>query len=346
MDKIKRAGRTNPYSDITDNAVLIFFACVMAGYYYGADTVRLIVFTAAASLIGEILSAVIYKLAYKTSKLKIDIFGGIFSGCITALICPGKMPVFLPPIIMFVSTVAVKAVYPLLSKKQTTGVVRYDISSALTAIALLSAIFFRFTFAYSSPSAYGINPPNVTQSVLRLLADKNTAGLVKIGTVNIVTGNAAGPVGTGCFLLMMTAFVYIMMRRKKYAVMPFFYVLGTVIFALLFKRADFTVLNSVLYELSGGIGLFIAVYVMSDKKYQPRNVVLSGILGLAAAILSMILRRVSFIEDWSGIVFLAVNIASVMINSSTLLKKPKKGYAGKRSFKMPDDTDELDELLN
>lgn len=318
--------RTNPYAEAIDNTALIVAACIMAWYYYGAIALKLVLFTCFSAVIADAVTALILKAVYKPAGLPLNILGAVFSGAFTALLCPAAMPLFLPPIMIFVAIIAAKAVYPILTKKPTTFS-RYELSAPVIAVLLLSVVFSKYMFSFAIPSAPGSASPIIKSSVLSLLKSADTDLLLKIDFINVLTGNIVSPIGCGCFLLMISALIYIIIRKKAYSVMTVTYILGIVFMAVLNRRAGLTIGKSILFELTGGTGLFIAVFILSDKKIQPANIVLKAVFGFAGGILTMLLRYIGIIEDSACVAALIMNIAALMINRSKLFKKKIKKYS-------------------
>lgn len=329
--------RQNPYAPVIDRAILLLFACVMAWYYYGGGAVRLIIFTAMAALAADVVASLVLKAAYKPDNMPFDLVSSALAGAITALVMPASIAPYLPAIVIFVCVILVRAIYPILTKKPT--IYRADgLSAALLAIAVLTVVFSGAAFDYPVPdAAAGAASPAVTDSVLKILQNSDAAAALRLGYVDLLTGNTAGPMGSTCLLLMLTALLYRLLRRPAEAVLPLAYTLTVGIFALFVRRAGLSAGGSLLFELSGGCGLFLMIFVLSEARYQPKNPVLAGLCGVIAGLLTMLLRYVPILEDSACLAALAVNVFSEILNRSALLKKPKKGAAGRRKWITPEE---------
>ena len=329
--------RRNPYAPVIDQAILLLFACVMAWYYYGSDAIRMVIFTALGAAAADVAAALILKAVYKPEGMPFDLISSALAGVIAALAMPTSIPPYLPPVVTFICVLLVRAVYPLVTKKPT--IYRTDgLSAALLAVAVLTVLFSGSVFSYPIPdAAAGAAAPAVSDSILHILQNNDADAALQLGYVDVLTGNVAGPMGCTCLLLMLTALLYRLLRRPQEAVLPLAYTLTVGIFALFVRRAGLSAAGSLLFELGGGCGLFLMIFVLSEERYQPKNPILAGACGVAAGLMTMLLRYLPLWEDSACLAALAVNVFSEILNRSSFLKKPKKGAAGRRKWITPEE---------
>ncbi len=330
--------------DTVDKIVLLLFASAAAWYYYGGQALKIAVFSALSGVAADLVCACILKAVYKTEKLPSNIISACLGGWCVALASPADIPFILPVAAVFIGITIINLILPLAAKKPTI-VNGYGLSPELAALTLLSVVFGKFMFSYPKPSAVVGSAPSVADSIIKLLADKNRGGLSTLGTENIIIGNVAGAAGTTCFLLMSASLLYIIIRRPKESVMPVAYMLGISVMALAVHRAGLSAGKSLLCELAGGSSLFIAAFILSEKNYQTKNIIMSAIFGLFGGVLTMLLRYTSLVGDGSAAAAMLVNIAAVIINRSAFFKKADKKVIGNKRFKFGDEQEKyLDEL--
>ncbi len=333
--------RKNPYAPVIDQAILLLFAAAMAWYYYGGGALRLVSFSLLAALLAELLSALILKGIYKTEKLPLHLADSLFSGAITALLLPADFS--LPPALLFVflSVLAVRVLYPVFTKKPTL-IGADGVSAALLALSLLTIFFPNKIFTFPTPDALsGALSPETGLSALEILSTGSQNAALRLGTVNLWIGNVAGPMGSTCLLLLLTALVYRLLRRPSGCIFPAAYLLVVVLSSLLLPRGGFSAGESLLLELSGGTALFLAIFVFGDPRLLPDNLILRAAFGILAGVAVLLSRRLPLLEDGACFIALGINLLSELLSRSALFKKPKKGAPGRRQWKQKQTDEEF-----
>ena len=339
--------RKNPYAPVIDQAILLLFASVMAWYYNGGSALRLICLAVLAALAADLLSALLLKAIYKAKNPPLDLPGSLFSGAITALLLPADFSLVPVLLIVFLSVIAVRVLYPVITRKPT--LIRSDgLSAALVALSVLTLIFPRQIFAFPIPDALsGAVSPETGLSALKILSAGDSSAALRLGAVNLLIGNVAGPMGSTCLLLMLTAFLYRLIRRPSSCVYPAAFLMIVLLSSLLLPRGSFSAAESLLLELSGGTALFLSIFVFCDTRYLPDRLFFQALFGVAAGIVTMLSRRIPLLEDGACLIALGVNIVSEILARSSFMKKPKKGAPGRRRWQTAQsDEAYLDQLAN
>ncbi|MDR1629810.1 MAG: RnfABCDGE type electron transport complex subunit D [Oscillospiraceae bacterium] len=298
MNKQWKKLTKNPF--LSDYFVIIFFPAVVAWHYHEGQAVRLmLVCVAAAAAFEALFQGVVCQYALKKPK-KQDFPLAIFMGLCTAMAMPVSAPLWFPVFgLLFGFAVASFAV-PFVSK-WVPFFTKVQIMPAVAAIAFLS--FFRKTmFAYTPYLAAGASGTELeTLSVLPSLGYmlKNGAfpakGMYSSG--DILTGAVTGPVGAACIVVLLAAFAYLLLRRPAFILAPTSFLLTAAVWAFLFPRGQVGRLASVGYELSAGVLLFTAVFLLSLPRFLPRDHRHKLIYGAVCALLTMLLRRIGPFEE-------------------------------------------------
>lgn len=108
--------------------------------------------------------------------------------------------------------------------------------------------------------------------------------------LEILSGNTAGAIGTGCFIVIAAATVFLLYRRTVNYQIPAGVLLGAAVCALLFPRITTGRLQSLWFELTGGMLVFGAVFMASDPVTSPKHPYAKWIYGGAIGVLTMLFR--------------------------------------------------------
>ncbi len=157
--------------------------------------------------------------------------------------------------------------------------------------------------------------------------------------LNMVLGNFGGPMGATVGILVVSCFVFLLLRRRLTLHTSVAFVLTTALFALLFPRVPgVSRLGVMFYELGSGTILFGAVYLVSDVAVKPKDNLARIIYGILVGIMTMLFQYYGIYKFGVCFGVIAVDSFSSLIDrlvSQWRLRQPsdpkaKQGGGAKR----------------
>lgn len=264
-----------------DYLIMLIAPCIVSVMYYGSR--------AAAVIAVSILSAVFCDLAasflLKRSFLLRDT-SNIFIGTAIAVMMPAGVPLYVPAI--------ASAAGVLTAKIPFGSSLRAPFVPAAAGFAIASVCFKEQVFDYS------LNTEDKLFGAKSLASLLSEGGAIHINIANvfdIVTGNIAGPMGTGCGMLMAVCCCYLFVRRRSALLATAGFVAACVIYAVLFPRVNSSALTSIVLELSAGSLIFGAVFLVTDHSTLPKGSITKVIYGAVCGIICMAMRSVGTYEE-------------------------------------------------
>ena len=264
-----------------DYMIMLIAPCVLALWHYGARALGVIAVSMAGAVFTDLICCALFGKAFRLKDLS-----NLFIGTVIALMMPAGIPLHIP---LFASAFAVAAV-----KQPFGGALRSPFVPAAAGFAFASVCFKEFIFDYSYNSADKLIGE---YSLGALLTQGNAVYLDAVNALDIFSGNVAGPMGTGCGLLMAASCVFLLVRRKGALFTTAGFVVACAVFAAIFPRVNASALTSVVLELSAGSLLFAAVFLLTDYAATPRSVIARVISGAVCGVFCMLMRAVGTYEE-------------------------------------------------
>lgn len=296
-----------------DYLVMLIAPCVLAAWFYGSRALAVI----AVGIIGAVLSDLVLCALLKRNFLLRDL-SNIFIGTAIALMLPAGIPLYVP---------AAASVFAVITAKiPFGGPLKSPFVPAAAGFAFVSVCFkdLIFDFSYNtSDKLLG------ERSLGALLAQGNAVHLDSVNTFDILSGNVAGPMGTGCGLLMIACCVYLLFRRKGALLATAGFIAACALYAAIFPRVNASALTSVVLELSAGSLLFAAVFLVTDYATVPKNALTRVIYGAVCGIFCMIMRKVGSYEETACFAVLLANGFAPVIDSAVERLPLKRKEAAK-----------------
>ncbi len=260
--------------------LIMLIAPVLVSLFYYGERVLLI-------LSVSILSAVISDFAIslmlrKTFYLK-DL-SGVYAAACTALMMPAGIPLYIPAMAAVFAVAAVKI--PFGSKA--------PFSPAAAGFAFVCVCFKDLIFDFSGDTASKLLG---NASIGSMLANGNSIHLDAANITDIIGGNVAGPLGTGCGILMLGCCAYLFVRRKRALLATAGFIAVCVLFAALFPRINASALTSIVLELSAGSLMFAAVFLVTDPAMLPKKSVNRVVYGAVCGLTCMLMRYAGAFEE-------------------------------------------------
>lgn len=293
-----------------DYLVMLAAPCVISLVYYGARALGVI----AVGVLSALITDMIFCLFLKRKFLLKDL-SNIFIGSAVAVMMPAGIPLYVPA---FAAAFAVAV-----AKIPFGGSLRAPFVPAAAGFAFVSVCFKEQIFDYSYNSAEKMLGSG---SIGSLLLSGNAIHLNAVNVFDIISGNVAGPMGTGCGLLMIACGIVLLIRRKGALLAPIGFIGFCVLWSAVFPRVNSSAVTSVVMELSAGSLLFAAVFLLTDLSTQPQRYFTRIFYGAVCGFLCMLMRRVGTYEESVCFAILLANGFSPLINSAVgkLPSKKKK----------------------
>lgn len=264
-----------------DYLIMLAAPCFVAVWYYGSHFLSVAAISVFTALFCDFGAKAILG---KTFHLR-D-FSNIFIGLAIALMLPAGIPLYVPAAAASFAVLAVKIPFG--------GALHAPFVPAAAGFAFISVCFKESVFDYSTASAsklLGI------QSLGSMLLKGQSVYISAANIFDIIAGNVAGPMGTGCGILMLACCVYLFVRRRKALLATLGFVAACAVYAAVSPRINASALTSVILELSAGSLMFAGVFLLTDHATLPHSGVNRVIYGAVCGVLCMAMRGAGVFEE-------------------------------------------------
>lgn len=273
--------KLNIQSVYADYLIMLLAPCYMAFHYYGWRSLLVVAVSVATALITDAATGFAIN-----KKIKFGNAGCIFAGAAIALMLPVNVPLYVPAFASFFA-VAV-AIMPFGGSENAPFV------PAAAGFAFASLCFKEQVFSY----AVGTQDSVFGAESLGAMLMKGSS--IHIGTANvfdILIGNVAGPMGTGCILLMVVSAVYLLVRRPASLLSTVGFLAACTLMIILFPRVTASLKSNIIPELCSGSLMFAAVFLITDPVTLPRKNLNKIFYGILCGILCMAMRIMGAYEE-------------------------------------------------
>lgn len=300
-----------------DYVVMLLAPCILSVLYYGSR--------AASVIFVSIISAVLCDLAMSLilrKKFLLKDLSNVFIGAAIAVMLPAGVPLYVPAIASAAGVAVAKIPFG--------GSLRAPFVPAAAGFAIVSICFKEQVFTYTENVEDKLLG---AQSLASLLSQGNSVHFNLGNAFDIISGNIAGPMGTGCGILMLMCGTYLFMRRRKALLATAGFIGACVVIITLMPRINAPVLTRIVLELSAGSLLFGAVFLITDHATLPKGNINRVIYGALCGTLCMLMRYNGAYEETVCFAVLLTNGFSPVIESSLkaipALRRKRKGAAEK-----------------
>lgn len=294
---------------------MLFAPCVVALWYYGTTVLTVIAVSILTALVCDFAASALVGRNFRLKDLS-----NIFIGAVIALMMPAGVPLYIPITAAAFAVIAVKIPFG--------GALHAPFVPAAAGFAFVSVCFKEQLFSYTVNTAdkfLGVN------SLGALLARSNSVSLNAVNVFDILTGNVAGPMGTGCVILLLGCCAYLFVRRRKALLATAGFIAACALYAAFFPRINASMLTSVVLELSAGSLLFGAIFLVTDHATLPQNGINRVIYGAVCGIFCMAMRTVGTYEETVCFAILLANglrpVLDAAYNALPSLFSKRKGAA-------------------
>lgn len=274
-----------------DYLIMLAAPCVLSVIYYGSRALSVIAVSVLTALFCDFAASALLGRIFRLKD-----FSNIFIGAAIAMMMPAGVPLYIPAIASAFAVLAVKVPFG--------GALHAPFVPAAAGFAFASVCFKEQVFDYalnSEGKIFGVN------SIGSFLAKGHSVTLNTASVFDILSGNAAGPMGTGCAILMVGCCAYLFVRRRKALLATLGFVCACALWAAIDPRINATVPASIMLELCSGSLLFAAVFLITDHATLSQNSVCRVICGAICGFFCMAMRKMGAYEETVCFAILLVN---------------------------------------
>lgn len=277
-EKLNKSSTRSIYGDYL---LMLTVPCFTAYWYYGVRSLLVVAASVASAVITDMLAGIVINKKINTGDP-----GSIFTGAAIAMMMPSGIPYYVP---VFASVFAVAVV-----KVPFGGSLKAPFVPAAAGFAFASVCFSDKVFDYTAGlrgSLFGAT------SLGSMLMSGRAVYIGESSVYDIVGGNVAGPMGTGCALLMVACAFYLLIRRPKALVSSVSFIAVCVLMVALFPRVTASFRTNLVSELCSGSLLFAAVFFVTDPVTQPEKIINKIIYGAVCGAICMAMRLLGAYEE-------------------------------------------------
>ena len=293
-----------------DYLIMLVAPLVIAVWYYGARAVYAAAAAVAGAMITDIAANLIIRKQYRLKDLS-----SVYIAAIAAMM-PAGIPLYIPALAAAFAVLAVKIPFG--------GGLRAPFSPVAAGFAFACVCFKEQIFDYSYNS---VDKLLGSASLGSLLAKGNSVRLNSVNLFDIVSGNVAGPMATGCGIVLIACCAYLFVRRRKALLTTAGFIVTCAVFAAVFPRINASAITSVVLELSSGSLIFAGVFLLTDLATLPKSSAVRVIYGAVCGVICMTMRRLGAYEE--PVCFAVMESALGNAFSKGAKSKPVKVVAGK-----------------
>ncbi len=264
-----------------DYLIMLAAPFILAVIYYGIKAVYVTAVSVLSAVICDAAASAVVNKRFRFKELT-----AVFTGGAIAMMMPADIPLYIPAIASAFAVLVVKIPFG--------GGLRVPFVPAAAGFAFACVCFKEQIFTYGA----GADGKFLgSSSVASLLAEGSSVHLDASNTIDILCGNAAGPMGTGCILVMLGCCAYLFVRRRKALLSTLGFVAVCALFAFLFPRVNASGLTSVILELSSGSLMFAGVFFLTDFATLPKKDGFKIIFGALCGLICMLMRLSGAYEE-------------------------------------------------
>lgn len=299
---------------------------LMAYYFYGHRSIALGLLSVFTCLAADCLCVLL-----RGKRINLRDFSAVVTGMIIPLLLPATIPYHI---------VVIGGIFAIVFVKQPFGGVGQNLfNPAAGAFALMAISWPEHVFFYPVPLQQIDLLGESAKLVEGAAHTIKLGGVPVINTLDMVTGNFAGPMGATNILVLSTCLIYLIFRKTVSWQTPVTF-LGTVaVIAYFFPRIPATGMQSVTLEMLSGTLMFGAVFMLTDPVTSPKRGLSKYLYGAVAGIVTMVFRRYGGYEQSVMFAILLMNAFSPVFDrlSEKIIKPLRRGHLEfkKRRAKKP-----------
>ena len=272
---------------MTDVIIALIPLYVMAFFYYGARAIAL-------GLVSALYCYALDRFCFYLRRKSFGLFdlSSVVTGLIVPLLCPVSIP--------FGIVIAADTFGILAAKVSFGGTANNIFNPAAAAVCFA-------TISYSSKMSLFPVPFDLAETL------KSPSEILRLGGIpttelsDMLFGNFPGPMGAVNILVIISCFIYLIMRKVIRPDATLALILTAFVLGGLFPRADVGFLRSGILEIFSGSLFFGAVYLINDPSTSPKRRLGKLIFGFVVGCLTILFRHVGAFEQEICFVILVCN---------------------------------------
>lgn len=289
--------RHTAYEANRDVLCLMIPLLLMSMYLYGPRPLVLVVLALITARICDWAAAKLRRQTFDKTEI-----GSLASVLVFTMLLPASVSYY---VLIFGVAFLV-----LVAKHAFGGAESYPFNPAAVGYAAVAVSWPSEVFYYPVPFAKlplfsqdGVSLVQAASHTLKL------GGLPNIGTLDLLTGNYAGPMGATFCLVLAACFLFLLIRSRVSWQLPLVFLATCMLCVLLFPRTFAAGhLETLRYEiLSGGL-IYAAVFLITDPVTRPKNKISQIVYAVLLGVVSMLFRYYGGYE-------LGVCFAIILVNS-------------------------------
>ncbi|RPF47545.1 electron transport complex protein RnfD [Hydrogenoanaerobacterium saccharovorans] len=275
---------------------------LMAFYFYGERAAMLGLVS-----VGTCVAADILCILLRGQKINLRDFSPVVTGMMLPLLLPASIPYHI---------VIIGGLFAIIFVKQPFGGVGQNLfNPAAGAFALMAISWPDKVFLYPEPlmklEAFGEITSKLVEGSAHTL---KLGGVPVINTLDMITGNFAGPMGATNILVLTTCLIYLIFRKTVSWQVPISFLATTALMAYCFPRIPTSGFSSVVLEMLSGSLMFGAVFMLTDPVTAPKRGLSKYFYGIISAVVTMLFRRYGGYEQTVMFAILLMNAFAPVID--------------------------------
>ena len=282
-----------------DYLIMLVFPCALSAWYYGMPAVRTLAVTVVTGFICDFFGSIlVYKKFYAAD------LSSFCASIMIALMMPAGIPAYIPVLAAAFSVMVIKIPFG--------GGMQAPFVPAAAGFAFVAVCFKDEVFTYLPGREYmgGV-------SLGSTLMHGGAMRMNGSNILDILTGNIAGPMGTGCIIVFAACMIYLLVRRREALLATAGFLGACIIFALVFPRSNGSRLAGMIMELSSGSLMFASVFLLTDYSALPAYRRDKLAYGIFCGIICMAMRKLGAFEEPVCFAVLLANAFSPLLDILT-----------------------------
>ena len=304
-------------SYMLDMIIMLIWPVLMSWYYYGERALKMVVFSVLAAVLTEWAGC--YIICRRRSLRDLS---SLVTGIIIALLMPASAPYWIA---------AVGSVFAVLVAKLPFGSAKNaPFVPAAAGYAFLSICWPKTIYSYPAVGG-GIVSSISENSIASMLKSGNSINDSTVNFLDVFLGNAAGPMGATCIVVLFGVMIYFLIRRPSMWLSTAGFVGICAVSAVLFPRVMTGRTVSLVMELCSGSLLFTALFILPDISLLPETPLQRLCYGMGAGALCMLIRWFGPFEEGACFAVLIMNAVWPAVHGA-FAKKEKKEKKRKKQI--------------